>query len=146
MPSTTDMRPRVDPAGAKSATDDKSLIAGLDLAFQQAAKDNDAATMDRILHPDYWLVLGNGTVVGRDDLLNEARARTIDYEIQDEVPGTQQVRLWGDTAVVTAKLKIKGRRNGSTFAHTLWFSDTYVRTADGWKYAFAQASLPIPDE
>ena len=41
-------------------------------------------------------------------LLEEARAQRFSYEIQDEEPGTQTVRQWGDTAVVTAKLRIKG--------------------------------------
>lgn len=127
-------------------TADQAAIAALDLEFQRAVKANDAATIDRILHPDYWLVLGNGTVVTREELIREAEARTIDYEIQDEVPGTQHVRLWGDTGVVTAKLRIKGRRNGRTFSRSLWFSDTYVRTEAGWKYAFAQASLPLLED
>jgi ketosteroid isomerase-like protein len=125
---------------------DAASIAQLDLEFQHAVKVNDAAAMDRILHKDYWLVLGNGTVVTREELLDEARARRIEYEVQDEVPGSQKVRVWGDTAVVTAKLRIKGRRDGQTFSRTLWFSDTYVRTPSGWKYAFAQASLPLPEQ
>jgi D-3-phosphoglycerate dehydrogenase len=85
------------------------------------------------------------TMVSRDDLLREARAREIDYEIQDEDPGTQVVRMWGDTAVVTARLRIKGRKAGQPFDRLLWFSDTYVRTSAGWRYAFGQASLPLPD-
>jgi hypothetical protein len=32
------------------------------------------------------------------------------------------------------------------FERKLWFSDTYVRTAGGWKYVLGQASLPLPDE
>jgi hypothetical protein len=31
----------------------------------------------------------------------------VSYEKQDEVPGTQTVRVWGDTAVVTALLWLK---------------------------------------
>ncbi len=127
-----------------SVAADKAAVAELDLAFQRAVKINDAAAIDRILHEDYWLVLGNGTVMTRQELIDEARAKTIDYEIQDEVPGTQKVRVWNDTAVVTAKLNIKGRSNGKEFSRSLWFSDTYVRTSGGWKYAFAQASLPMP--
>ena len=125
---------------------DRAEIAALDLAYQRAVKSNDAETIDRILHRDYWLVLGNGDVVSRDELLEEARQRSTRYEIQDEVPGSQQVRVWGDTGVVTAKLRIKGRRGDHGFSRTLWFSDTYVRTPNGWKYAFAQASLPLPEE
>jgi hypothetical protein len=52
----------------------------------------------------------------------------------------------GDTGVVTAKLWIKGTRDGVPFDRTLWFSDTYVRTKGGWKYVFGQASLPLPKE
>lgn len=125
---------------------DKALIAALDVEFQRAVKFNDAATIDRILHRDYWLVLGNGHVVTRDELIEEARQRSILYEIQDEVPGSQEVRVWGDTGVVTAKLRIKGRRGDQSFSRTLWFSDTYVRTSEGWKYAFAQASLPLAED
>jgi ketosteroid isomerase-like protein len=147
MQATTEAQPTSEPTTADLArAADLASIAALDKVFQQAVKVNDAATMDRILHEDYWLVLGNGTVVTREELLDEARARRIEYEVQDEVPGSQKVRVWGDTAVVTAKLRIKGRRDGQIFSRTLWFSDTYVRTPSGWKYAFAQASLPLPEQ
>lgn len=138
--------PNAPASNEQSIATDEETVAALDLAFQQAVKRNDADTIDRILHQNYWLVLGNGKVVTRQELIDEARAKTIEYEIQDEEPGTQKVRIWNDTAVVTAKLHIKGRSKGKEFAHNLWFSDTYVRTPTGWKYAFAQASLPLPTE
>ena len=143
------VEPIVSKASAPARTDtasDEATISALDLNFQRAVKANDAPTMDRILHDDYWLVLGDGTVVTRSELIDEAKSGAIQYEVQDEVSGTQTVRVWGDTGVVTAKLKIKGWRGGKLFSRTLWFSDTYVRTPEGWKYAFAQASLPLPDE
>lgn len=135
-------------AGAASASveDDRKGVAALDLEYQAAVKRNDVATMDRILHPQFWLILGNGTVVTRDELLDEARGKANRFEQQDEIPGTQTVRVWGDTAVVTAKLWIKGASGGKTFDRKLWFSDTYVRTPQGWRYAFAQASSPLPPE
>jgi hypothetical protein len=54
--------------------------------------------------------------------------------------------LWGDTAVVTAKLLLKGTREGTAFDRKLWFSDTYVRTPRGWRYVFGQASIALPPE
>jgi ketosteroid isomerase-like protein len=51
--------------------------------------------------------------------------------------------VWGDTAVVTAKLRVKGTRDGKAFDRTLWFSDTYVRTGSGWRYVFGQASIAL---
>ena len=54
------------------------------------------------------------------------------------------MRVYGDTAVVTAKLWGKGTDAGKPFDWTLWYSDTYVRRAGGWRYVFGQASLPLP--
>lgn len=131
-------------AGAAQA-DDAATVAALDVRYQAAVKANDAETMAKILHPQMILVVGSGAVITRDDLLGEARRRTIDYEIQDEEPGSQTVRMFGaDTAVVTAKLRLKYTTGGKAFDRTLWFSDTYVRTPDGWRYAFGQASLALP--
>ena len=95
------------------------------------------------MHPDFLLVLGDGRRFDRDDLLNDARRGRFIYELQDEEPGTQTVMVWGDTAIVTAKLLMKGTTGGKPFDRTLWFSDTYVRTDRGWKYYFGQASLPL---
>ena len=132
------------PAGAQSPEDDRRAVAALDVAYQAAVKRNDYATMDRILHPDFVLITGNGRVYDREALFESERVTT--YEQQDETPGTQTVRVFGDTAVVTARLWIKGTGPSGAFDRTLWFSDTYVRTGDGWKYAFAQASLALPPE
>lgn len=135
-------------AGAASATAkaDATQVAALDTAYQAAVKVNDAAAMGRILHPDFVLILGSGGVVTREALLKEARDRTIVYERQDEDPGTQTVRVFGDTAVVTARLWLKGASaDGSgAFDRRLWFSDTYVKTPKGWLYALGQASTALP--
>lgn len=129
-----------------SEEQDRLTVAALDTEYQIAVERNDAETMGRILHPDFVLVLGTGKTYTRDDLLESARSRKITYEHQVEDEGTQTVRVWGDTAVVTAKLWLKGTNDGVAFDRRLWFSDTYVRTATGWRYVFGQASLKLPDE
>lgn len=132
-------------SAAEATPTDAEIIAALDVQYQAAVKINDVETMARILHPQMILVVGSGKVVTRDDLLAEARAKSIVYEIQDEEPGSQTVRMYGpDTGVVTAKLRLKYVTGDKAFDRTLWFSDTYVRTADGWRYAFGQASLALP--
>ena len=75
-------------------------------------------------------------------MLREARGGRTIYEHQDDT--LQTVRVWENTAVVTAKLHAKGTEDGKAFEYTLWFSDTYVRTPAGWRYVFGQASLPLP--
>jgi len=133
------------PCVALSTPDeDRAAVAALDTQYQDAVKRNDAETMGRILAEDFVLVLGDGRTFTRGDLLETARSGQIVYQHQDEDAGTQTVRVWGDTAVVTARLWLKGVNDGTTFDRRLWFSDTYIRTPSGWRYAFGQASLPLP--
>ena len=126
---------------------DKKIVADLDTAYQAAVERNDADAMAQILHDEMILVVGRGDVYSGADLIKAARDRLIDYEAQVEDEGTQTVRLYGpDTAIVTARLYIKGMtKAGDQIDKRLWFSDTYVRTEKGWRYAFGQASIALPD-
>lgn len=123
--------------------DDAKTVAALDTKYQAAVKNNDAATMDRILADNFVVITGSGKVYTRADLLEMARTRRVQYQHQED--SNQTVRIWGDTAVVTAELWAKGTDQGKPFDWHVWFSDTYVRTPAGWRYAHGQASLPLPD-
>ncbi|MGA8437753.1 MAG: nuclear transport factor 2 family protein [Candidatus Sulfotelmatobacter sp.] len=130
------------PHTTASAADDGNLVAALDTQYQAAVKENDVGAMDRILADDFVLVTGSGKTYTKADLLEEARSARLVYEHQED--SAQTVRVWGDAAVITAKLWEKGTENGKPFEYTLWFTDTYVRTTTGWRYVFGQSSLPLP--
>jgi ketosteroid isomerase-like protein len=132
----------VSPKTGSSPEQDARVVAALDKEYQAAVKANDAATMDRILADDFVLVTGRGQTFTKADLLKDARDKSTEYEHQEELE--QKVRVWGDTAVVTALLWIKGTSEGKTTDRKLWFSDTYVRTPKGWKYVFGQSSIALP--
>jgi len=127
---------------AGSSTDDEKVVTALDTEYQAAVKTNDVATMDRILADDFVLVTGLGKTYTKADLLNAARSKRTTYEHQED--SVQKVRVWGDTAVVTALLWEKGTEDGKPFDYKLWFSDTYARTPTGWRYVFGQASTRLP--
>src|SRR6266567_4913945 len=127
-----------------SPEDDAKAVAALDTKYQAAVKANDATTMDQILADDFILVTGRGHVYNKAELLEQARKKEVTYERQEEEPGSQKVRVWGDTAVVTALLWVKSVQGGKPADYKLWFSDTYVHTPTGWRYVFGQASLPLP--
>ena len=128
-----------------SSDEDANTVAALDTKYQAAVKSNDAATMDQILAYDFVLMNGRGKISSKADLIESARKKEVTYERQDEESGTQKVRVWGDTAVVTALLWIKAVQADKSIDYKLWFSDTYVRTPAGWRYVFGQASLPLPN-
>lgn len=126
-----------------NSADDAKTVAALDTEYQAAVKNNDAKTMDRILADDFVVVTGSGKVYTKADLLEMARTRRIQYEHQED--SNQTVKVWHDTAVITAELWMKGTDQGKPFDWHVWFSDTYVRTPTGWRYVHGQASLPLPD-
>ena len=96
-----------------SAADDRKIITALDIQYQAAVKENDGTTMDRILADDFALVTGSGKIYSKADLLAEARSGRVHYERQDDTD--QTVRVWDDTAVITARLSEKGTENGKQF-------------------------------
>jgi ketosteroid isomerase-like protein len=135
------------PVAAFASDDIARHIAELDERYQQAVKRNDARTMADIVHDDFTLVNGKGVVVKKDALLASARDELVRYQQQDVIDNSRTVRVAGDTAVITAKLWLKGDlKRGGHVDKVLWFSDTYVKTPAGWKYFFGQASLALPQE
>jgi ketosteroid isomerase-like protein len=126
-----------------ASADAQKKVANLDTEYQAAVRRGDVAAMDRLLADDFVLVTGSGKVYHKSDLLQEARNSQMKYERQED--SEQTVRVWGQTAVVSAKLWAKGSENGKPFEYMLWFSDTYAYTPRGWKYVFGQSSLPLPN-
>jgi ketosteroid isomerase-like protein len=119
----------------------KTQVGALDAQYQKAVKKNDVATMERILADDFVLVTGNGRKQTKADLLKESSGGEITFEHQEDTDRT--VRVWNDTAVVTALLWAKGAQKGKSFDYKLWFSAVYVRTPSERRYVFGQASRPL---
>ena len=125
-------------------TVDAQMVGALDTVYRAAIKANDIAIMDQILADDFVLVSDSGASLTKADLINQAREKQTIYEDEEVEEGTQKVRVWRDTAVVTELLRIKGTRDQNPFDYKIRFSATYVRTATGWRYVFGQASIPLP--
>src|SRR6184192_3619291 len=123
-------------------TVDAQMVGALDTVYRAALKANDIAIMDQILADDFVLVSDSGASLTKADLINQAREKQTIYEDEEVEEGTQKVRVWRDTAVVTELLRIKGTRDQPPFK--VWFSETYVRTPTGWRCVLGQASTPFP--
>src|SRR4051812_12608406 len=74
-----------------AAADDRAVVATLDTEYQAAVKNNDAATMDRILADDFVLVTGKGKSYNKSDLLHAARDKSETYEHQEDMNQTVRV-------------------------------------------------------
>jgi ketosteroid isomerase-like protein len=127
-------------SGSASGSDEQR-VAALDTEYQAAVLKKDVAAMDRLLADDFVLVTGKGKAFSKSDLL--ASERNADHVYTHQEDTQQTVRVWGDTAVVTALLHVAGTDKGEPFDYSLWFSDVYLRTPKGWRYTFGQASIRL---
>ena len=146
-PPDDSLRPRTVPPLAlpkPPPTLDVQTVAALDTLYQEAVKANDIEIMDRILADDFVLETDRGASLTKADLIKEAREKRTIYEHREEEEGTQKVRIWRDTAVVTALLRIKGAKDQNPFDYKVWVNETYVRTPTGWRFVFGQTSIPLP--
>jgi hypothetical protein len=121
---------------------DAREVAGLDSQLQVAFGRNDDATMDRILAEDFVLISRAGRVYTKADLLKGVRGRRITYGRRED--SDRVVRVWEDTAVVTALRWAEGVQDGTPFAYHGWFSDAYARVGGEWKNVLSHASVRLP--
>jgi ketosteroid isomerase-like protein len=134
----------VSTAAQASEAEDRQTLADLDTKYQKAVEQNDAKTMAEILADDFVLVEGDGKRSTKADLVNDAKSGKTHYVHQDDSGRT--VAVFGDTGVITAKLRAKGIEDGVKVDYAQWFTDVYVRTPNGWRYVYAQSSLSLPSK
>ena len=99
------------------------------LAEAWVARDRD--TIERLVAPDWIVTHVAGQRLTRSDVLRdmlESSATRIESMTVDDV----DVRLFGDTAVVTGRTHARGVQTGAAFDVTLRFTDVFVRRSDEW--------------
>jgi hypothetical protein len=118
--------------------DDIAQLVAVDRRMQRAFVDKNLVELQRILHADYLLVNSAGTTFTKSDVLAELSAPNSVWTINQS--SHWRVRVHGEVGLVVADLHQQGIANGKPFNNTVTFSDTYVRTADGWQNIHAHSS------
>ena len=128
------------PASTVGATADAVLA--LDRAWGQAYVTGDIAFVERLLAPDWqgWL---DGELTDRATELAEFRAghRHADANVIDD----ERVRVYGDTAIVEARERVRYHDDSATQALGWRLTDVFVRQQGRWQVvATHESSLPQP--
>lgn len=119
-----------DPKPAPGPTAENALAADQEIA--RAMRDNDAAAISRLLD-DSWAVIatsggvGEGSSIFPDGIKSGYLTRKT-YELSEP-----RVRLYGDTALVTTKVKTSGMFQGKPFDVTERQTDVLLWQNGGWK-------------
>lgn len=125
-------------AQAQDAAQDEREILRVETALCRAFETGDVQALRDRLDATFTLTDSRGTVTDLDQNLAEVAGGDPDYEVFRN--HGQQIRLYGDAAIVTGITSIRSHSGGTTFEGDFQFTDTWVRRDDGWKLAASHAS------
>lgn len=120
------------------AAEDEREILQVETALCRAFETGDVQALRDGLDATFTLTDSRGTVTDLDQNLAEVAGGDPDYEVFRN--HEQEIRLYGDAAIVTGITSIRSRSGGTTFEGDFQFTDTWVRRDDGWKLAASHAS------
>ena len=100
-------------------------------AFQQCIAERDAGAAERLLHPEYALVLVQPTpaVMPRERWLEVLP----DYVVHDYAVEERLIDVADDVAAVLQRVRMRATVLGQDRSGRLVISDVWRRSADGWQ-------------
>ena len=126
------------PLHARDFVQDEREIRRVEAELCKAFEDGDAPTLRKDLDATFTLTNSRGEVSDFAQNLDEVAKREPRYEVFRN--HDQNVRVYGDAAIVTGITSVKGRSKGEPFAADFQFTDTYVSRKGRWLLAASHAS------
>ena len=118
--------------------DDIESIRRLDKEISMATWTADPVWFEENLADDYVLVTPTGAIKTKRDVIRELATPGMRMEPFD--PFEVQVRLFGDTAVVTGRMRQRFVLGGIRYANDLRYTDVWVKRKTRWVLVSAHAS------
>ena len=136
--STAAPRPQT---GAAQTRDDGSVreIVALERETKDAAMRRDAVFPEHTLSDDYVGIGPLGQISTKEDTINARKTSQLRYdamEISDMV-----VRVYGTTAIVTARADVKGKELGQDFSGPYRYTRVWLKHNGRWQVVSYQATI-----
>ena len=131
------MRPRtsIDPADQATIRE----IVDMERQSREASIHRDADFSQRTLAEDYVAISPLGQVTTKQDSLSARKNGQLRYDTIDV--SDMVVRVYGDTAVVTARADVKGHQLGEDFSGPYRYTRVWVRRTGHWQAVSYQATV-----
>jgi ketosteroid isomerase-like protein len=114
-------------------------IVDMERQVKEASLRRDADFSQKTLAEDYVAISPLGQVSTKQDTLSVRRSGQLRYDtinITDMV-----VRVYGDTAVVTARAEVRGHQLGEDFSGPYRYTRVWVRRSGHWQTVSYQATV-----
>jgi ketosteroid isomerase-like protein len=128
-------RPSIDAADQATIRE----IVDMERQSREASIHRDAEFSQRTLAEDYVAITPLGQVTTKQDTVSARKSGQLRYETIDV--SDMVVRIYGDTAVVTARADVKGHQLGEDFSGPYRYTRVWVRRTGRWQAVSYQATV-----
>jgi ketosteroid isomerase-like protein len=106
---------------------------------KEASLRRDPQFPERALADDYVAISPLGQVTTKKEAISARKSGQLRYDTIDV--SDMVVRLYGDTAIVTARADVKGHQLGEDFSGPYRYTRVWVRKAGHWQAVSYQATV-----
>lgn len=111
-------------------------------AWSKAIVANDADAIGSFMTDD-WIMVSERGVSSKEHFLSFVRSGQLTHDSMDLVE-LGKVTIYGNTAILAARVTNTAHFGGATFDANEWTSDVFIRTSDGWKCVITHITPAIP--
>jgi len=99
-------------------------------SWAKAIVSNDAEAISGFMSED-WVIVGENGVTNKPDFLSRVASGDLTHETMEMV-GEARVKIYGDTAVLTARVTNNGHYKNQPFSADEWTTDVFRRLENCW--------------
>ncbi len=114
-------------------------IVEMERQAKEASLHRDPEFSQRTLAEDYVAITPLGQITTKQDTVSARKSGQLRYEAIDV--SDMVVRVYGDTAVVTARADVKGHQLGEDFSGPYRYTRVWVRRTGHWQAVSYQATV-----
>ncbi len=127
---------------ADAALSSEQEIKALEADRNRAILTGDAAALERMTSDDYTFITLRGELRTKAEIVRGFQSGSFKYD--SRTISDLNVRVYGDTAIVTGRSTQKGSENGKDYSGDYRFTRVYVKQKGHWVTVALQATLIQP--
>jgi ketosteroid isomerase-like protein len=108
----------------------------LEKQFTAAIIKNDPEAIERLVTDDWIIINADGGIIDKERFLEVIKSGALTHELMQSED--MRVRVYGDSAVVTALARSKGKFMGQEFTTHERSTDVFVRRDGQWRCVLTQ--------
>ena len=141
LPAVAAQHVAIRPRSSMDANDQATIREVLDMERQarEAILHRDAEFSQHTLADDYVAITPLGQVTTKQDSVSARKSGQLRYETVDV--SDMVVRVYGDTAIVTARADVKGHQLGEDFSGPYRYTRVWVRRGGHWQAVSYQETV-----